>query len=288
MNLSVGVLYDAKEFLKDVKSTAVTPREFGQAFPTFRVASGKRVLEMAQALDWVQLSENKILDLTEKGIRIEACKSSAAALRLQLEDFILATKPPWASLIPKGRAETVDYLSKDVEQCFREAALLDGTSDEVVRWWDSLAKAARGRKEDVNLDTGREGERRSIDYERQRTGSTPFWQSIESNLAGYDLLSKIDQNDSAKLLIEVKASTQTVGATLHLTRNEWDTACAARAHVFHLWLLRSTPRLRVVEREEMKRHVPRDEGIGEWESVRVPFSAFCHLEAIEISQQKTG
>lgn len=156
VTLSVGVLYDIKEFLEDIKRTTITPHEFGEAFPTFRVASGKRVLEMSQTLDWVRLSENKILELTEKGLRIESCKSSAAALRLQLEDFILAKKPPWASLIPKGRAETVQYLDRDAEQCFREAALLDETSDEVVRWWDSLAKAARGQKEDVNLDTGRE------------------------------------------------------------------------------------------------------------------------------------
>lgn len=53
------------------------------------------------------------------------------------------------------------------------------------------------------------------------------------------------------------------------------------AHQFHLWTLASAgPQLAVLTIDQMKVHVPKDEGAGIWEVLKVPFSAFegCFLD----------
>lgn len=285
MTLSVGVLYDAVDFLKLVRESSLTKNEFKNSFPTVRVASGQQVLDLAQRVNWIRLSEDGVLELTNSGIVIEACKSPIETLRMQLKDFVFSVRPPWASLIPKGRTETLKYLDSDVAQCFREAGLLSSIDDNVIQWWDTLAKVARGREIDTSVHLGRAGERLSLAFELERTNSTPAWQSVESNLAGYDLLSRVSQTDSSRLRIEVKASGNTVSyATLHLSRNEWNVACSEGNHVFHLWLLDPSPQLRILEQEEIGCHVPRDVGEGEWESVEIPFTVFSHIPPIEFTR----
>ena len=112
--------------------------------------------------------------------------------------------PAWAQLTPRGRQETLSALSPEVWQCFAEAGLISSYSDEIVSWWDALAARARGRKSQLQLEIGRQGERLSIKYEEIRTGKKPAWQAIESNLAGYDIISIVDPSDYRKLQIRSK------------------------------------------------------------------------------------
>ncbi len=89
-------------------------------------------------------------------------------------DFIeQIVKPTWASLIPRGRRETLAYLPVDVRQCFNEAYLSSGYDEQVVAFWDRAANLSRGRTDDILLQIGREGERLSIAYETERTGRVP-------------------------------------------------------------------------------------------------------------------
>jgi hypothetical protein len=78
-------------------------------------------------------------------------------------------------------------------------------------------------------EIGRSGEKMSFDHEWKRTGLKPIWQAVESNLAGFDILSVTDSINNAKLQIEVKATTSEINyAKVHITRNEWETAIIVR------------------------------------------------------------
>lgn len=275
MTFSVGVLYDTAEFLRFAQKIPIDARQFSKIFSTFRVASAERILKTAQQANWIHFTESGTVELTSRGVFIAASSPPEETLRYQLRDLILAVKPTWALLIPKGRAETEKYLNTDTKQCFHEAALMADTSADIIDWWDTLAKAARGLEEDTNLDTGRYGERLSFDYESQRTGHNPIWQSIESNLSGYDLLSRVDRNDQTALYIEVKTSKVPVSeAQMHLSKNEWDVACTTEYYRFHLWSLHPFPQVLVVSKEEMAHHIPKDMGHGKWKSAVIPFRIF--------------
>lgn len=121
-------------------------------------------------------------------------------------------------------------------------------------------------------EIGRTGEKLSYEFEKDRTGQYPIWQSVESNLSGFDLLSIVEKSNAKKLRIEVKATTSNLNyAKVHLSKNEWETALASINYIFHLWHINDTPKLYTTSVEEMNNHIPIDSGEGNWESVEIPF-----------------
>jgi len=159
-----------------------------------------------------------------------------------------------------------------------EAGLLVRPPSElVVRWWDEMSDIARGLRAADLLETGRQGERLTLIYERSRTGMEPLWQSIQANMRGFDVLSVLAERDLTPLRIEVKASSRSINAAdFTVTRNEWATATNTGHYVFHLWQVfeAAQPRLAVVPAEDLQPHVPDDVGDGRWQQVRIPFSSF--------------
>ncbi len=272
---SVGILYSAADLLEFVDAVPVARDTFPLDFPTFKVADSRAVLDLVQRANWVSLALDGELHLTAAGREILKGTSTVDRLRCQLRDIITIEQPAWASLIPRGREEATRYLGGDIRQCFEEANLLDGYTDEIVGWWDGLATAARGKRADQTLEIGRRGEKLSLAHERHRTGREPTWQSVESNLSGYDILSQVSEDDETPLRIEVKASVgRHTAAEVHITRNEWDVASISGSYQFHLWLLAPEPKLAVVDAQQMAQHIPVDSGKGVWEITRVPFMAF--------------
>ena len=192
-----------------------------------------------------------------------------------LEQYIRVVRPGWANRMPVGRQETFAALSKDERFCFHEAGLdSNPPNDAVVDWWDRVASEFRSQKEKELLAIGRIGERLSIRYEQKRVGRTPMWVSIDTNFAGYDLLSVEDQCTQRR--IEVKSSEKPFSiADFIISKNEWDVAsCAIDTYYFHLWLLNPHPKVAVVRAKEMASHVAQNQGAGLWISVMVPFSVF--------------
>jgi hypothetical protein len=60
----------------------------------------------------------------------------------------------------------------------------------------------------------------------------------------------------------------------HLTRYEWQTARMAANAVLHLWIVRPDCRsLWILTPDQVRAHVPDDQGAGEWETVCIPFSS---------------
>ena len=219
--------------------------------------------------------------------------------RLILHRYITVCQPAWAKRIPFGRKEAYLFMNEEEQRCFVEADLIDNYDQDVVEWWDKLAEAERIKKDATLDDIGRAGERMTLEYEELRTGFKPDWISIESNLAGYDILSQSAANNSEKILIEVKSSRKSMeNAALIISRHEWDTAKLRNnlhRYLFYLWdLSTSDQKLAVISAEEMTAHIPDDNEYGTWESVRVPFKVFLnqfrsvHVESsLTVSESKS-
>jgi hypothetical protein len=234
------------------------------------------ILDLSTRCGWVKIDFDGMLKLSDRGLQLHETSDYQIRLRLQIQDIISVDQPSWSSLFPKGRQETARFVDPDVRQCLDEAGLLSSNlCDDVVAWWDQMAALVRGVKSSVLSNIGRTGERLSIAYERKRTGRHPTWQSIESNLSGFDILSCLSDIDASPLQIEVKASGNSWRyAYFYLTANEWESATLAHNYHFHLWALDANPKLAVVSLAQMERHIPLNSGEGEWKTVRVPFSVF--------------
>lgn len=148
-----------------------------------------------------------------------------------------------------------------------------------VAWWDQLAGVERTKSAEKLGDIGRRGERLTMKYEERRTGKKPDWRSIETNLAGYDILSQISREKEDKVLIEVKTSVLDVGnAYAIISRHEWDVANLQNnrnRYLFYFWMLSGKiNQLAIISVDEMSSQIPIDNELGKWESVSVPFSAY--------------
>lgn len=276
---SVGILYSAKEFLEFVDNTPDLDLQFPKIFATFSVASPKSVLEISQVCEWIRMNIDGKLEITEKGKEIIQYVNPEKALRAQIGHLIEKSIPPWIPLLSRGRDEAKKYLPIDVAQCFREAELFSDPTDEIVNWWDKYSKISRKVSKDTKLEVGRRGEKLSLKHERKRTKREPFWQGIESNLAGFDILSVVSEIDPSPLRIEVKASNSTPEvATFFLTKNEWRVALTSDCYLFHLWALQPKPRLLLIDVNQVINHIPKNLGLGQWEVISIPYEPFIHEE----------
>jgi hypothetical protein len=270
---SVGLLYSVGDFLKLNAISGMKPETFESYFNTFKYSTSEKILTVSFKCGWAKVNHLGTIELTKRGQEISALDYKGALL-IQLEDLILNFNPTWASLLLKGRTEAKNFLPPDALQCFKECGLFDELTDELIKYWDKLALAYRNYSQIRMTEIGRTGEKLSFDYELERTGQTPLWQAIESNLAGFDLLSIVDNSNPQKLKIEVKTSTSNISyAKFHITKNEWNTALSSINHVFHLWHIEKTPVLYKISVDKISNHVPLDKGDGDWESVEIPFLA---------------
>ncbi len=234
-----------------------------------------KVVETAQTLNWLRASDDGRAVVTPSGERIVAAGCYELRLRQALLDYIDVVRPSWIQNATFGRARVLFFAGSEICQVFIEAGLAHGTNKNVVSFWDEMAARARGQKASRLSDIGRDGERLTLNHERERTGIEPQWIAIDSNEDGYDILSIAGPSDPRLLLIEVKATTVGMRGIFHLTANEWDRAVCNELHLFHLWDMSSTtPSLAVLTKEDVESHIPANRGKGEWETVQVPFDLF--------------
>lgn len=271
MTFSVGVLYSIQEFLELVKTTPVKASEFPVYYYSFNVSSPTQILKTSLNTQWVEVDLTDQLTITSKGEEVLNEKCPETRLRIQLYHLITLLRPSWSSVICYGRAEAVKYFTSDIHQCFQEAGLLDSFADEVVEWWDKLGSISRSINNDHLLEIGRVGERLSIQFEKERTGQEPIWQSIDSSKSGYDLLSVKSEVNNTQLLIEVKATTRSPKyIEFHISKNEWEVAFLSKdKYIFHIWNLNSDKTLYILTIDEILEHIPENRGKGEWESILI-------------------
>jgi len=218
----------------------------------------------------------------DTGVMLEALiayPDSGAAMPLEefftaaIDSIILERRPLWARLAPAGRNHVMQAIGINGVQCLRGAGLLEN-SDRATAWWDALANVNRSEKDARLLAQGREGERLSLAYETdrlQREGipHLPSWIAIEDNTVGYDILSyALVGGHETSRLIEVK-TTYADPPRIILSRNEWKTAEQYGAvFEFHLWEMATTT-LTILTVEDVRPHIPANNGSGRWESVEI-------------------
>ncbi len=269
---SVGLLYSTLDFLKLIPSSGLTQDVFKNHFQFFKYSTSDKILEVSFKCGWSKLTQFGEIELTQRGAELSQMDYRSALVH-QLEDMILSFNPVWASVILRGRTEAKNFLPPDAHQCFKESGLFEKLNDNIVMIWDRLAMAYRSYTNKKLLEIGREGERLSILHERDRTGSEPIWQALESNNSGFDLLSIVSRGNTKRLKIEVKSTSSDANyAKFHLSRNEWQTAVNSEHYVFHLWSLNGeTPLLKCISVSDVMKHMPTNQGNGRWESVEIPF-----------------
>lgn len=117
--------------------------------------------------------------------------------------------------------------------------------------------------------------------------------ALDSNLAGYDLLSVKSRKDTARLKVEVKATTASLDyAEIHIFENEWAVASLSpQDYVFHIWQLHPKPLLLTASVDMISSHIPHNQASGRWEVARIPLKSLSapeqsHLERNNQCQNK--
>lgn len=195
-----------------------------------------------------------------------------------IADAIPAFRPVWNRVLALGRKKFAQKLTRDEEQCFRVAGLLDDPpTPPIVEWWDRTAGSARLAADQARLLRARGAERLSFELECNRTRylgieEVPQWIGFEDNTVGYDIRSfDLLSGSVVARLIEVK-STIMSPLRFRLSRNEWEAAVKFGAsYHFHVWDLSSSPpRLHERTVGDVQPHIPTDNGGGRWENVEIP------------------
>ncbi len=285
--LSPGLLHSSFKLLEMISKREHQLSVLASSLPRIEILPAVDVVNFTMGIGWVGSDHEGKAAMTASGALVYKLPQTQERFRQALLDYIGIARPAWAQLTPRGRQETLSALSPEIWQCFAEAKLVGSYSEEVVSWWDALAARARGQSSEIFLETGRKGERFSLNYEEARTGKKPKWLSVESNLVGYDLLSQLGPDDLRTLQIEVKATEGGAGhGFFHVTRNEWETGLLADHYAFHLWTFgEGKPALAVLDKTRVAPHVPANQGSGNWESVEVPFASFLQdfIEPIAVT-----
>ena len=277
LKLSPGLVQGAIELLEISVRHKLTFVEIASSIRSLGNMPVPLVCEVSQVLNWITVDQADCIKATEAGQRVIANSSYQYRLRQAILDYIEVVKPAWLQSVTYGRKRVLKFVGLQLEQVFAEAGLVDGVDADVISFWDVLAAAARGRKNDQTTAIGRRGERLSFLFEGKRTGRRPIWIAIDNNADGYDVLSIVNRKDTRMLSIEVKTSTMGLSGSIHITRNEWDRAMEVENHCFHLWSLKDgeAPKLATLEPAQLEIHIPSDTGYGQWESVEIPFKAFA-------------
>ncbi len=276
---SVGTLYAAQDLFDEVQSRPIFQEPFLRGFRSYGTSTATAVLALTKRLSWIAVAESGQLVVTAAGAEAHRGTERHLRLRHQLQSAIENTRPPWAAIMVKGRCEAEATLPPAIKQCFKEAKLFDCPPEEIVDWWDVLAGIMREQSGKEKLEIGRRGEKLTLNFEESRTGQPAKWVAVESNHAGYDVLSVHGPDNNDRLRIEVKASTRRFkDASLHITRHEWETAQISHLeYTFHFWLLdQESPVLHVISRDTIASHIPANCGKGRWTGTEIPLGAVSH------------
>jgi hypothetical protein len=269
--VTISNIHSARDFLSFIQQEGFSEELVRNSFDKYKYSPTERVLQISFNCNWCTIDKYGKLILTPRGKKISEVEGEEA-LFYQLEDVIKNFEPSWAPIIFRGREAAKSYLPDEIHQCFKEAGLFSkDLSNDLVDKWDKLARAYIALRNNEFLEIGREGEKLSIYYEKERTDNNPVWQSVEANFAGYDLLSIIDKENKEPLKIEVKATKVNFDdAVFYLSRDEWLTARLGNNYVFHLWNLEEK-KLYSVDSSIVSKHIPEDKGEGEWKKVKIKF-----------------
>lgn len=275
----MNVLYSSTQLLKRLYSYKFVS-ENDLYLSKITTIDTRIIFEFSKKCGWVTIEDHCTPTLTDEGMelaKLSIDRFEKEVIRKMLYSYILKISPAWSNRILYGRKEASIFMSKDEQACFIEAGLLSENPEmAVIEWWDQIANILRQKNNINKNDIGRRGEFLTIIYEKERTGISPTWISIDSNLTGYDIRSQISEDNNRALLIEVKTSSKSVeSAHFHVTSNEWSVASTAESYAFYLWHLSEKQKMLAILRPDIvKEYIPSNNRSGKWESVKIPYSTF--------------
>ena len=207
---------------------------------------------------------------------MQSLEEDARSMRRFLRSLLKLEQPAWIIAALRGRQALQTAMPPSASQCFSFAKLFDAKPDiDAVVWWDELVEEQRASDGQTLKDSGRAGERLTLDYETQRLASLgldvhPKWVALDDEWLGDHVLS-FDVSSEGVLtnrLIEVKACSA-LPLQIFLTRNEWEQALRAKdAFAIHVWHL-PTEKLTELTWSDLLEHVPLDQGAGSWREARI-------------------
>ena len=215
--------------------------------------------------DYVEAA--KINDLVKENLDISRWES---ALRQILKVVILNCDYSWRGSFKFGRKYVLDSLSVNERQVFRSAGLIeDVVTEEIVAWWDEIQVNLGVPQTDFGF---REWERRTFEQEVQllkklESPRIPKWESINDNMAGFDILSYREKSGKwEEIFIEVKSSATGLKRFFLSDREAEKLETALSRYFVYFWDTRSEE-MSVFSGAEIRQHLPRNQGRGSWKTV---------------------
>lgn len=282
IDITTGVIEETILFMSLIKKYGFTTIQELQSVTKDAGISAELAMSYAKQNHWMNFINNTF-EVSISGERIlqgfDGYSVDSETWQTILMDHVVNANPSWESRIPAGRKEAYIMMPGDVQRCFNLAGLmLQPAPDYVIKWWDNAAEQVRLKHNVKKGETGREGELYTLNYEYKRTKKKAIWESFETNLVGYDIISIAYPEADEQLLIEVKSSKQPFdSAEMIISRHEWDTALRkidGSKYMFYAWSLKGEILLAKLTPEEVLPHIPKEDGHGRWEQVSIPFSAF--------------
>lgn len=247
----------------------------------------QNIIVMSIKIGWIIIAEDNTISINQN-ISDDIIKDPIKLQRELLWIYIKSIQPSWIKYLHKGvKTVSLRITDSDNKQVFHDLGLFvdpNNTNPEVIQWWARAAIFSRSITNQELLETGNEGELRSIEFEKERTGINPIHTAYYSHSYGYDIKSQKNDLDSTPLYIEVKSSTQKPeNAKFFLTRPEYDTCKKEGSkYIFHLWDLSIEPRkMIIISGDQVLKRAPIDQEGGNWTNFSVSYSQFNWDDAYE-------
>ncbi|MBT5269113.1 MAG: DUF3883 domain-containing protein [Candidatus Marinimicrobia bacterium] len=280
----ISALWDSQKLLATIGNSIVKYSDLRSTYLNgvnkYNLSHLEDSLNLSIKTGWVLLRSEE-LHLTQMGQNVANLlpkdnRPCVSAARVQLMDFIAVEKPFWSYYLKMGRKESIPFMSAEIADVFYQLKLInedDRTPDrDAIEWWDKISAAIYSDDQYNRIRIGRLGEYCSYLYEIARVGEEPQWTALESNKAGYDLLSRRARGKDSKLCIEVKTCTSKP-QSFFLSKNEWSVASSKRSgeYMIHFWDIchPENPLLHIISPSRMIEMMPTDGIAGEWVNCKV-------------------
>lgn len=278
IRLSVDILWSTRLLLKRIIEYKLNCVD-DIYLPNISSTNLEVLLELAETCHWISMTGSQIR-IENSAEELLGKTEFTDQARKMLADYIKNVNPAWAKRIPYGRRESFIFMNKDEQACFYEAGLMnENPNNSEIEWWDHIANYIRSQDDLHRNETGRKGELYTILYENNRTNEKSQWISVDSNLAGYDIISCVAKDNKTRLLIEVKCSDMSISnADFYITAHEWHTACNSNNYLFYLWCLYDNRKqLAIIEPNTILPYIPTNNETGKWQMVKIPFNSFKQM-----------
>lgn len=287
-NISIGFLEQSSHLLKIISlNKLINLKRLHELVSEDRIIfrnQGSRIIENALYNRWISVNNEGKITIR---YTLEKClENDLDSQREMLWLFIKESRPSWTRKLIHGINEAkLGIHESDTKQVFSELGLFsDYDNIEVKKWWNKVSKFCREIKNERLSEIGLKGELLTLEYEKSRTGVSPIHSSMESDEYGYDVKSQINSDDNSELYIEVKSTEQSLNfARFFLTKNEVKSCFSLSPNYrLYLWNIADNKyRLKIISPSDFIKHLPTNNGSGEWETASLSFDLFDWGDCID-------